>query len=393
MPAPSDFRVLQIVSSLGMGGAETWLMQLLKYWHCRGESAPQIDFLITSGRRAIFDDDAKALGARVFYIQYSRSRAVTFARRFRRLLNDGHYAAIHDHQDYSSGWRFLMGMGLLPPVRVTHLHGPTVTKIHGTTTQRIIAQIGKTLLAPYATFIASTSLQLIHYTGIDTRIWRHIPRDAVYCGVDIGRFALHPLKARVALREEFVWPADSKIILFAGRTDKAPDICNPMNTKNSALAAAIGIEVAKRDPRVHMLFAGERSTGVPILERRVADGGLGSRIKFVGVRKDIEALMLGSDVLLFPSKFEGLGMVAVEAQAAGLPVVASTAVPNEAIVIPEIFTYVELDAPIEAWAEAVLAALNRERSDTQACKAQIERSQFSIANSAKRLESIYRGET
>lgn len=392
MTAQPECRVLQIVSSLGMGGAETWLMQLLEYWRCHPEGAPQVDFLVTSGKRSVFDDRAKALGAQVFYLYFSRWKALTFALRFRRLLRDGRYAAIHDHQDYSSGWRFLMGVGVLPRVRVTHLHGPTVTKVHGTKTQRIFGRIGKALIAPCATFIAGTSRKLIRDTGMDRGKFRHVPNDAVYCGLDTVRFALDPVEARAAVRREFSWPEDSKIILFAGRADKMTDIGNPNNMKNSALAVAIGMEVAKRDPCIHMLFAGALSAGVPVLQQRIADAGLARRIKFLGIRKDIEKLMVGSDVLLFPSAFEGLGMVAVEAQTAGLPVVASTAVPREAIIIPEIFSTIELGAPIEAWTDAVLVAASRERPDRNLCKAHVERSQFSIANSAKRLGAIYRGE-
>lgn len=69
-----------------------------------------------------------------------------------------------------------------------------------------------------------------------------------------------------------------------------------------------------------MILAGEPSPATSVLERRVAEAGLSGRILFVGIRSDIHRLMLGSDLLLFPSRGEGLGMVAVEAQAAGLPV-------------------------------------------------------------------------
>ncbi|HEV2136880.1 MAG TPA: glycosyltransferase [Terracidiphilus sp.] len=390
--AQPDFRVLHIVSSLGMGGAETWLLQLLKHWRRSPEGAPKVDILVTSGNRSVFDDEAEALGARVFYARYSRREVATFIRRFRRLLRTGNYAAIHDHQDYSSGWRFLMGTGLLPPVRVTHFHGPMVVNVHATRIQRIFARAGGALLIPYASFISSTSRKLLDDNLLQNRWLRHIPKSAVYCGFDIKRFVLNPAEARAALRREFIWPEDAKVILFAGRADKWADIGNPTNVKNSALATAIGIDTALRDRRIHMLFAGALSTGVQILEQRIAKAGLSTRIKFLGLRKDIEQLMLGSDALLFPSRFEGLGMVAVEAQAAGLPVVASTMVPSEAVVVPEIFERVGLDATIDVWTEAILAAINRERPDFSECRSRVERSRFSISNSAKQLEAIYRGE-
>jgi hypothetical protein len=57
-------RVLQIVDTLGMGGAETWLMEVLRLWSKTG--AASMDFLLTGGRREIFDEEARCLGANLF---------------------------------------------------------------------------------------------------------------------------------------------------------------------------------------------------------------------------------------------------------------------------------------------------------------------------------------
>src|SRR2546422_8691624 len=89
--------VLHVVATLGMGGAETWLMELLRFWHRQRSDTPQIDFLVTSGIAGIFDDEAKALGARIFYLRYGRSSLASFTRGFRKILRRGSYAAIHDH--------------------------------------------------------------------------------------------------------------------------------------------------------------------------------------------------------------------------------------------------------------------------------------------------------
>ena len=69
-------RVLQVVDTLGMGGAETWLMELLKYW--QGTGGDEMDLLVTSGKRGIFDDEACKLGARLFYAPYRRSDLPAF---------------------------------------------------------------------------------------------------------------------------------------------------------------------------------------------------------------------------------------------------------------------------------------------------------------------------
>src|SRR5579864_4048410 len=110
-----------------------------------------------------------------------------------------------------------------------------------------------------------------------------------------------------------------------------------------------------------MLLAGASSPAVPVLEQRIAEAGLEGRIRFLGIRKDVERLMLASDVLLFPSRGEGLGMVAVEAQAAGLPVLASTNVPAECVVVPELVQFKEVEEGEAAWADELLQLAGQPR--------------------------------
>ena len=82
-------------------------------------------------------------------------------------------------------------------------------------------------------------------------------------------------------------------------------------------------------------------------------------------------------------------MVAVEAQAAGLPVLASTAVPRECVVVPELYNTLSLAEPIQLWAATLLQILTKPRPSLELCRRAVESSAFSIANSARRLEEIY----
>src|SRR6266581_5852058 len=88
--------VLHILGTLSMGGAETWLMELLRFWHRQGPDRPQIDVLLTSGNHGIFDDEARQLGAHLHYVRYGRAHLVRFVSEFRRILREGKYDALHD---------------------------------------------------------------------------------------------------------------------------------------------------------------------------------------------------------------------------------------------------------------------------------------------------------
>ena len=376
-----------------MGGAETWLMELLRYWNTSGDC--HMDFLATSGNAAIFDEEALQIGAQIHYVRYGRAHLPRFATEFRRVLREGRYDAFHDHQDYASGWHFLMGEGVLPPVRVTHVHNPSyqIRNNYGVTLgRRLAARAGKELVARYATHIAGTSRQVITEYGFDEANFVGIPRMALHCGFNVSRFLGDVAVTKAAICRELCWPEDAKIILFAGRIDESADLCHPRNHKNSAFAVSVGIECSRRDPRIRMLLAGAKSAAVPILEERIAASGLADRMRFIGIRKEIAHLMLGSDVLLFPSRGEGLGMVAVEAQSAGLPVLASSNVPRECMVVPDLVRFKEMDDGEVAWADELLrlAALPR---DVECANRQVAASPFAIAHSAQTLLRLYSADT
>jgi glycosyltransferase involved in cell wall biosynthesis len=137
-----------------------------------------------------------------------------------------------------------------------------------------------------------------------------------------------------------------------------------------------------------MLLAGSHSPAVPIIEQRITEAGLEGRIRFIGIRKDLERLMLGTDVLLFPSRGEGLGMAAVEAQAAGLPVLVSNMVPRECVVVPELVRFQKVEAGEAVWASELLQ-LVAQRPDISEANRRVTVSPFSISRSACALLQLY----
>ena len=283
-----------------------------------------------------------------------------------------------------------MGRSALPPVRVTHVHNPAYQIRHNygvTLTRRMTAQIGKALVAHYSTHITGTSRQAISEYGFDEPRFKRIPKIALHCGFDPTPIENVEI-SRLAVRDEFGWPGDAKIVLFAGRIDQSPDMGHPQNHKNSGFAVSVGIEAARLEPRLHMILAGAPSPAVAVLQDRIAQAGLAGRIQFVGIRRDLKHLMHGSDILLFPSRGEGLGMVAVEAQAAGLPVLASTAVPRECVVVPELVRFEPLERGATEWATVLLTHASLPRDITDASQ-RVAKSPFAIEHSARALLEIY----
>lgn len=386
-------KVLQVVGALGMGGAETWLMELLKLWATHG--TVQMDFLLTSGERGVFDDEAQRLGARLHYFRYGRAHLGQFIRAYRALLKREQYDAIHDHADYVSGWHFLLGVGVLPPVRVAHVHNPWlhIEANYGVSlTRRLATKMGKQLVQWLATDVCGTSAEILTQYGFHVGQTRRPAVSVVHCGFEVERFNAPRETDRESVLREFAWPADTKIVLFAGRLDRALEFDHPQNHKNSWFALNVARAAVEKDPSVRLLMAGAGDEARQQLNQSIQEWGLQEHLRLIGVRNDISRLMRAADVLFFPSRQEGLGMVAVEAQAAGLPVLASTAVPRECVVVPELYESLPLRESINLWSGALLQAMLKPRVPREQCSRALEASAFSILNSARRLEEIYRGE-
>jgi glycosyltransferase EpsF len=390
MTAAGPIRVLQVVAALGVGGAETWLLELLRHWRNGGNI--ELEFLVTSGSRDILDTEALRLGAQIHYLRYGRAHLPKFAKGFRTILRRGHFDAIHDHADCAAGWHLLLGAGALPRVRVVHVHNSWQLHIEANYainhSRRLAALLGLKLLGFFATDVCGTSAEALNGYGFDADRPQRPAVSVLHCGFDVAKFSGPREPDRKSVLEEFGWSPGSRIVLFAGRLDRALSYGHPQNHKNSWFAVNVVRAAAERDASVRLLMAGAGDARVEI-ESRIQSWGLSDKLRLIGVRRDVPRLMRAADVLLFPSAVEPLGMVVVEAQAAGLPVLASTAVPGEALVIPQLYNTLCLDQPIERWVDALLNAIASARLEPGICQRAIEASPFAIAASARRLEKLY----
>jgi glycosyltransferase involved in cell wall biosynthesis len=378
-------RVLHVFHSLGVGGAEIWLIAFLEWIRRHEQDLPfdvQVEVCLTSGERAVLDDRAAALGAKLHYLRYGRRQLATFRRNFRRLLAAGHYDAIHDHADYAAGLHLLLGVGDLPVARVVHVHNPFVT-FDRAPLKRLARAVGRTAVKRLATTVAGTSLRILSDYDLAPSAAARQQRLAIHCGFDVSPYAVNPSGARAGVREEFGWDKSAKILLFVGRLE------SHFNQKNPGFALDIARAVIRDDPNVKALFIGSGDEARVQIERELSAQGLADAIRLSGIRFDVPRLMVASDLLLFPSIAEGLGMVAVEAQAAGLRVLASDSTPHECEVVPEMVTFKSLgDGPAQ-WAQQVRTLLASPVANREAARTAVLRSPFSIGNSALALLNAY----
>ncbi|MGC3996854.1 MAG: glycosyltransferase [Anaeromyxobacter sp.] len=116
------------------------------------------------------------------------------------------------------------------------------------------------------------------------------------------------------------------------------------------------------------------------LQAEAARRGVGDRVIFAGARGDVPMLLQAFDVFALPSLREGLPLVGLEAQAAGRPLVLADHITRELVVVPELFSWVPVEAPAAAWGEALLHAAERPPAAGDPVAA-LERSEFALARS------------
>ena len=154
--------------------------------------------------------------------------------------------------------------------------------------------------------------------------------------------------------------------------------------KNHRFLIRVFAALAELEPEAQLVLAGDGELVDEVLEQ-VDRLGLEERVHYLGTRQDIPALMNAFDVLVLPSFFEGLPVVGVEAQAAGLPVVTSTGVTRE-LPIEELSAYLPLtDTPMQ-WARVIQRVLAVPRRDTAATMAE---SGYDVHTAAQTMQKRY----
>jgi glycosyltransferase EpsF len=391
-------KVLHIVSALGVGGVEVWLIALLAENRRReqaGLPSEEIHILMTGGSESDLDKVASSLGGKLHYIRFGRKRLRSFAKELRSLLASHRFTAFHDHQDYTSAWHLLAGAGLLPPIRVVHVHNPPFChRINtGTPLRKAMFQVSSRVVRRLATHVLGTSAQVLDEYGFTSSAFPDQVIRSLHCGFDVASFTGSHGDANASVCAEFRWPAGSRICLFAGRLDGIDPRRPEWNHKNPRFALEVARQAIEQGEDMRLLVAGSGDVMRAQLESEVESWGLSDRIAFAGVRPDIARLMTASHVLLFPSLEEGLGMVAVEAQTAGLRVLASATVPVEAAALSELVSFMPLDAGAQTWAVELRRLLGMPRYESSLAAERMCKTDFSIDRSYQSLHDIYSGAT
>ncbi len=308
-------RVCCLCENWASGGIESFLCSVLTRLDV---PALEVDIAAAQLCDSVFTDRLKARGVRFYELSGNMRNVGENHRRFRALLRERHYDVLHLNafQGLSLAYlRIAREEGV--PVRIAHSHNTALRKSATRPIKLAIHSWARERYTKDATALwacsgdAAAFLFAAH--ELDKRGFQFIPN-----GIDVDRFRFDPA-AREEVRREL--GLDGRFVIgHVGR------LCCQ---KNQGFLLDVLAEAVKHKPEAVLLLAGE-GEDKPALEEKARRLGIADRVLFAGVSEHIERLYWAMDAFAFPSLFEGFGIAVIEARAAGLPVVCSEHVPEEA---------------------------------------------------------------
>ena len=322
---------------MNRGGIETWLMHVL-----RGIDRTKFDFhfLVHTNQKAAYDDEIRSLGAQIHDCGVWRN-PIKYSRRFKTIIDrHGPFQVIHSHVYLYSGFIMRLAAAAGIPIRIAHCH--TAPRNGLSNPARLIYnQLMRNWIADHST----------HCVGVSKVAASSFPNkgsqstSVMYCGLDFTRFLNHEDSGKV--RDQLGIPRERKVIGHVGRF-------TPVKNHNFVIQFFERIVASGTD--AHLLLVGDGPL-VPAVRELVRARGLSDRCTFAGLQDDVAPYLFAMDVFVLPSLHEGLGLAALEAQAAGLPVVISADLPEEIEVVSGAVARIPLEAGVSAWASAVISKL------------------------------------
>lgn len=362
-------RVLHVLNSMNRGGTETMIMN---YYRNINRNNVQFDFLLTCSKKCDYEEEIISLGGKIYRItpltiisvhKYIKEIA-TF------LSKNDSYNIIHSHTSSKSFIPLLIAKLYNIPVRISHSHNNKSEKnIKG-----LIRNILKIPLKLVTTDFFACSIEAAEWLYGKKFITKN-NYTIIKNAIDIEKFEYNE-KLRTQLRES----------LGLNENFLIGNIARFNHQKNHEFLIDIFKEVYQLNKNARLILVGDGELKRTI-QNRVKTYGLEDKCIFMGVRDDIPQILSALDVFILPSKFEGLGLVLIEAQASGLYSFTSADVVSKEAKVTELLEFISLQSNAKTWAEKIVKYSNGYKRMN--LKKDIIKSGYDIIETSYWLENFY----
>lgn len=356
-------RILQVVTRMGRGGAETMIMN---YYRCLDREKYQFDFLVHRQERAEYDDEIEQLGGRIFraipirpgnYLKYF-SFLDGF---FRKHAQD--FIAVHCHIQENSGFALMYASkyGIKNRLSTSHCAGRTFDF--------------KYPFRMFASYFLDKYVTLRLSCGVEAgkTLYRGKKFEVIPNAINVDKFVFNPI-SREQIRKQ----------LDLGNSFVIGNVARLSAEKNHLFMIDIFEELLKKKSNAKLVLVGEGSMRT-IIQKTIEKRLLGDKIIMLGLRNDVDKVLQAFDILLFPSIYEGLPLSVIEAQTSGLRCILSDTIDKNIKITKNVLFCSLQDSPAY-WAQTLLENMDYSRDNMSA---QIINAGYDVKNNMNILLSFY----
>lgn len=357
-------RVLHILQRMEAGGTQALLMNIYRKID---RTKVQFDFLVEYPEKQFYDDEITEMGGRIYYSTVREDFNVfKFMRQLKTILNEHpEYRIVHSHAFTIGYFCLKTAKKCGVPVRIAHSHSNE--------TMHDIKWIPKLIMQKLYTIHATDLFACSEEAG--KYLFKNRPFSVLKNAINSSKFVSDG-RIREEVRNE-LGVNDNFVVGHVGRFH---------TSKNHSFLIDVFAQIKKKKTNAKLILIGSGD-----LEQNIRNKAerlsLTDSIVFLGNRADMERIYQAMDVFVFPSIFEGLGIVAIEAQAAGIPVICSEGLPPESNVTP-LYKKLMLSDGAEKWALEALSIAEEPQCHSNMQQYIIDAG-FDMKSTAAEMERFY----
>lgn len=362
-------RILHMIGSLNIGGSQTMIINL---YRAMDKRYVQFDFVLDHPEELELLSQVESMGAKVYFVPTFKGSNIGEVKTAWKALfqNNPEYKILHSHvRSYASIY--------LPIAKKCGLK--TIIHSHNTSNGKGLNAFVKNILqyplryqADYFFGCSKEAIAWLFGKAIIKKKKYHILKNAI----QLESFQFD-LEARKEIRNKFGISEKCILVGTIGRltAQKNPDeiikICKQLSQSQSS------------NCQMKFIWVGNGELFDEIKNKLKAED-LYDFVIMTGARLDVNKILQAMDIFILPSLWEGLGIVAIEAQAAGLPTFCSDVIPRE-VAVSELCSFLPLGDP-NIWADRILNA-DLTRKD---CSKNIIEAGYDIKSTAQWLSEFYK---
>lgn len=363
-------RILHVIGAMNRAGAETLVMNIYRKID---RTRFQFDFLVHTKEKCDYDDEILTLGGKIYRISpFNGVNIISYKKELNKHFSEHpEHNIIHNH---------MTSTAYVVSKQAHKFHRYSIIHTHSKNFYKGIQHLAFSIAAFPLRFVGDYFLACSTEAAVNTFGAGILDKDTyttLHNAIDLSSFYCTN-KEHITLKENYGLK-NCPVFGHVGRF--VPE-------KNHDFLIESFFYIKKSLPNAILLLAGKGSLEDKIKEK-VQELGIDDSVYFIGVSDKIDQFLKLIDVFIFPSINEGLGLAAIEAQAAGATCVLSKGLPDLALIVSSI--KISLSLGPQKWAEVSLYAYNRSLiNDRKKSISAIAEKGFDILDVRNQLLTIYK---